>query len=356
MAVVDRDLALHSAELAKRAEVLPGLDMRLVRIEAKEGKDEYHVLQGLRDPTVSSDDPKCCYAYQRWGKTGSRGDVNVQGPMEQSQVEAALVKVFRDLTGSDMGSLAVGRQAPGKFWLQHASEPDLKAVWKYHVSDGVDGKREGWYTYSSLASDEVEEVYAQHKANSATGGSHIRWVKSGHFTYKVDLAKMTQENIRTHKVRAIKRSFPHDLDGTAGAGKKGRASKRPAKAKKLAAGKVAHLKEPTAAGKKTRKRALKVKKGAKKLGKVGSKAMVLRGRREMTPGGLKSGDLVLNRKGKAVFRSRSQGGKKNGIKNIAAWVAAFNEAKAELGLVGFVPCKKGTALYARTRALWAGRL
>lgn len=322
------------------------MDMRLVRVQEEDGTDEYCVLQGLRDPTVDSNDPKCCYAYERSGHTGSRGTLKLEGPMEQSKAEAALGEVFQKLTGAEMGSLAMGARTPGKFWLQHASQPDLKARWKYYVSDGVDGKVKGWYSYEAGASDEVEEVYAQHVANSIGGGGSLtRWVRSGHFTYKVDLAKMTQENTRTSKTRAIRRSFSYTLGDAPLA--KGQLRKKPARAAKKTIKHALKAKRSAASSKvKKTKKAAKFGGTAKvsKATKVGSKAMVWRGFKEVTKSGKKKSDLMLNRKGKVVSKSKSAAGKKSSLKNIAKWVESFKEAKTELGLAGFVLCKKGSKL------------
>merc|ERR1719222_1202715 len=84
--------------------------------------------------------------------------------------------------------------------------PDLQAKWEYYVDDGVDGKRPGWYPYVTSASDEVEELYAQHVANGCDARTSVRLVRSGYFSYKVDLDSMTQRNTRTGKQRTIRRA------------------------------------------------------------------------------------------------------------------------------------------------------
>lgn len=40
------------------------------------------------------------------------------------------------------------------------------------------------------------------------------------------------------------------------------------------------------------------------------------------------------------------------ISQILAWGAATTQARTELGIVGFVPCRKGTPLYQRTRKIY----
>merc|ERR1719316_360872 len=205
--MVDRDLSNQDAALAAKVSLLPGMDVRLACIETEEEQqtDKFHVLQGLVDPTLA-EDPKCCYAYQRWGITGTRGQIKLEGPMEQPKVAAALAKVFEDLTGSSWGSIAPGdRVPPGKYWVQQHMNPDFQAKWEYYVADGVDGKRTGWYPYVTSASEEVEELYAQHVANGCEARTAVRVIQSGHFSYKVDLDSMTQQNTRTRKQRTIRR-------------------------------------------------------------------------------------------------------------------------------------------------------
>jgi hypothetical protein len=363
--VVDRDLAGHDADLAERVKVMTGLDFRLACIDASQGKDDYHVLQGLVDTTVHADDPKCCYFYQRWGSTGSRGNIKLDGPLEQPKVESAMAKVFKDLTGHDMGSLLVGQRVePNHYWVQEASVPDFTAKWEYYVSDGVDGKRTGWYPYEVTASEEVEEIYAQYVANPADERSHVRTVHSGYFSYKVDLTKMTQQNTRTKKQRTIRRSFGDSSEAAPRAPMK--------RAMKAARVKVAPAKAPALRGKsasavrstkvikamkkaKTARKAMKVMKAMKamkkKLSKVGSRRSVFAGKKVKTKTGLKKEQLVKSKSGKICSSKKVAHGHKH-FKNIEKWVNAMKTARKELGLTGFVAVKKGTAYYDKTKALY----
>jgi len=71
-----------------------------------------------------------------------------------------------------------------------------KGVWQYFDN--------GWHDYYPDASNIVEGVYQEYKANPA-GGLDIRAVKSGHFSYQVDFLSLTQTNTQTHTVRNIQR-------------------------------------------------------------------------------------------------------------------------------------------------------
>merc|ERR1712176_917401 len=98
------------------------------------------------------------------------------------------------------------------FWLQQQATPDLNAKWQYYVSDGVDGKKTGWYPYDPKASDEVEEIYSQHVANARDARTSQRIVASGYFKYQINLDTMTQTNQRTSKVRTIRRAEGAELN------------------------------------------------------------------------------------------------------------------------------------------------
>jgi len=335
--MVDRDLTNQDAALAARVSLLPGMDVRLACIEAEE--DKYHVLQGLMDPTLgSAGDPKCCYAYQRWGSTGTRGKIKLEGPMEQPKVAAALTKVFEDLTGSSWGSIAPGDRVPsGKYWVQQHMNPDFQAKWEYYVADGVDGKRTDWYPYVPSASEEVEELYAQHVANGCEARTAVRVIRSGHFSYKVDLESMTQQNTRTKTQRTIRRVAS---DGPGDVPMKGARVMKAARARAMKAVRVAPMK-------------VMKKSTKKKTSKVGKYWQVFAGQKTKTKGGLTQSMLMKNKKGKVVSKKLSAHGKEIFNKNLAKWVNATKAARSALGLTGFVLMKKGTPLYAKTQELAA---
>lgn len=206
---VDKGVSQQNAALASRAAVIAALDARLVCIDPASNSDKYYVLQGLEDTKVPEGKPKRCYAYQRWGRTGTGGVCRLQGPMEQKKVEMHLLKVFKAKTGTAWGSSKAGEKAkPGKYWLAIPSEADPRASWEYHVDDGVDRKTKGWYPYDSDAVTQVEELHAEHAANkSGKNPTAKRFVASGTFTYCVDLDKLTQRNATTGKERKIRRNM-----------------------------------------------------------------------------------------------------------------------------------------------------
>ncbi|CAE8612871.1 unnamed protein product, partial [Polarella glacialis] len=97
-----------------------------------------------------------------------------------------------------------------------------------------------------------------------------------------------------------------------------------------------------------KKKAMKVSKIAK--GKL-AKLVVFKGGKEKTATGLKKSDLMKNKTGRVVTRSRHAAGKK-AYAHIKAWTTACQKARKDLGIKGFVPIKKGTAFYKAAKAIY----
>merc|ERR1719401_3279021 len=85
-----------------------------------------------------------------------------------------------------------------------------------------------------------------------------------------------------------------------------------------------------------------------------AKALVLRGSRQKTVGGLKTGDLMRNKRGRVVSKRRSARGHRQ-YKNIEGWVEAFMRARKALHLTGFVAINgktlQGKGLYVKAKAI-----
>merc|ERR1712176_528774 len=99
---------------------------------------------------------------------------------------------------------------------------------------------------------------------------------------------------------------------------------------------------------KARKRTMKCSNKAK--GKR-AKALVYAGRFTKTQGGLTKEHLVKSKRGKVVGK-RQQARGFAAYANIKPWVQAFMSAREALGLLGFVPPRKGTALYNKAKELY----
>merc|ERR1712178_480156 len=74
-----------------------------------------------------------------------------------------------------------------------------------------------------------------------------------------------------------------------------------------------------------------------------AKAMVLRGSKEKTVGGLTAKDLTKNKFGKIVSKKRSAFAKKS------RWIQAVAKARKALKITGFAAIKKGSPLYAKAK-------
>merc|ERR1711904_339132 len=86
------------------------------------------------------------------------------------------------------------------------------------------------------------------------------------------------------------------------------------------------------------------KKSVSKVAKgVMAKAMVLRGSKAKTVGGLTAKALTKNKFGKIVSKKSSLRAK------ASPWIAAVKKARAALKIKGFCAIKKGTPLYAKAK-------
>merc|ERR1712124_85742 len=111
---------------------------------------------------------------------------------------------------------------------------------------------------------------------------------------------------------------------------------------------------------KSMKGARKVMKTAKRVSKIAkgrfARALVLRGSKEKTVGGLRRGALTKNRRGKIVSKRASAQGKRR-YAQIADWTKAVKAARKALQVTGFVAINgktpQGKALYAKAKALRA---
>merc|ERR1712029_945334 len=97
----------------------------------------------------------------------------------------------------------------------------------------------------------------------------------------------------------------------------------------------------------SRRRVVRRRRKARKVSIRGSKVQVFRGTKQKTKSsGQTKGMLMKNKRGKIVSKKAHAKGvrtyKKNGL---AKWTKAFMQARKNLGLKGFVACKKGTKFY-----------
>jgi hypothetical protein len=136
------------------------------------------------------------------------------------------------------------------------------------------------------------------------------------------------------------------------AGKKAKPMK--AAMKKAMKAKAMKAKVMKAKAKVMKKKAMK--KSVIARGKM-AKAMVLRGSKVKTGGGLKKENLKKNKAGRIVSKAASENAKKRYAGSaLQKWVKAVQQAKKELNLKGFVivggKTAQGRALYAKAKAIY----
>merc|ERR1711967_121534 len=83
-----------------------------------------------------------------------------------------------------------------------------------------------------------------------------------------------------------------------------------------------------------------------------AKAVVLRGNKEKTSGGLKKSDLTRNKNGKIVSKKQSALAKKRFAQTVGPWMQACKKARAALKIKGFVAIKKGSPLYIKAKEFY----
>merc|ERR1740123_136500 len=105
-------------------------------------------------------------------------------------------------------------------------------------------------------------------------------------------------------------------------------------------------------------KAMKVSKIAR--GKM-ARAVVLRGNKEKTGGGLTKDQLVKSKSGKIVSKAASARAKKAyAASPLKKWMEACRAARKQLNISGFCACggktAQGKALYAKTKSIFLGKL
>ena len=88
-----------------------------------------------------------------------------------------------------------------------------------------------------------------------------------------------------------------------------------------------------------------------RIKKLSRRAMVRRGLKPKTKGGLEKDDLIVNRNGKIVSLRKSEQCKRNDA--LQKWRYAAKAARVAMGFGNkFEACRKGTDLYAKTMEIY----
>merc|ERR1711907_180728 len=83
-----------------------------------------------------------------------------------------------------------------------------------------------------------------------------------------------------------------------------------------------------------------------------ARAVVMRGDKEKTAGGMTKADLTRNKTGKIVSKKRSARAKQMFANTVGPWMKAVKKARAALKLKGFVAIKKGSPLYIKAKEFY----
>merc|ERR1712217_473233 len=96
----------------------------------------------------------------------------------------------------------------------------------------------------------------------------------------------------------------------------------------------------------SRKRVVR-RKARKRVSIRGTRRQVFRGVREkVKTTGQKKNELMKNKRGRIISKKAHANGKRAFKQNgLGKWQKAFMEARKNLGLTGFVACKKGSKFY-----------
>ncbi|CAJ1458407.1 unnamed protein product [Effrenium voratum] len=345
-------LWVFDPELAEHLQVVDGLDFKLK--EKSPGQSvqlsDFFVIQGLEDSQCS--EPERFYVY-RYSSLAGRANKLLDGPCTEEAMRHASAQAlgrFKGLGYSPQAAL------PCEHQLCLPAKKEEKARWQYYVDDCLDGKRRGWHPFEAKAAAQVEEIYRR---------SREKVVSSSLFSYTVDLAAGTQRNTKTGKVRQIRRlptqpvrKAPTKRPG--GVSEKLKVKKTITKAAvKGRATKAAKLGRPKAAtaGKsvKPKSKAKPMKLSKPKVCSIASgpraKSLVWCGKKTKTSTGLKKEDMTKNKFGRLVSKRRSAAGR-TAFGRVSRWIAACKQARAELGITGFVAITKGSELYEKAKELY----
>ena len=108
----------------------------------------------------------------------------------------------------------------------------------------------------------------------------------------------------------------------------------------------------------TRRRVVARKaKKPKRVSMVGSKRQVWNGTKTKTVGGLMKKDLMMSKVGKIVSKKMASRAKRNmKSSGLGKWTKAVMQVRKEMNLTGFVAIKKGTPYYKAVRAVYEASL
>ncbi len=191
-------------------------DVMLAQVVPSAGVDNFIVLQLIQEKGRNDS----FVVFKRWGVTGQVGSISEQWFRGLAEAVLTFGKQFKQGTGMDwpMSDHAKPIQAvptaPATSWgyQQLVQDDECRRAlasgnhgwWFYWVDDHVDGKETGWYPYDAAGAKTTEKLFLESQLNT---NYTQRVVKSGFYSYLVDLATETQTNITlpSRTMRQIRR-------------------------------------------------------------------------------------------------------------------------------------------------------
>lgn len=201
-AVVDPQSGLAAVgHVATDAATGAVLEATLALVDVAQNIDKFYTVQVVAADASPTDHWCVCH----WGRTGTKGQVKVDGPMPLAAAEALAAERFEAKTGVAWAARATAAPVPGKYVFKrkvYTAAGPKRVLWQYYVDDFVDGKATGWYNYAPEAAATVEGVWSEWRFNAWLD---VRSVHSGYWDYNVDFNQLAQTNVKTQKRRTIRR-------------------------------------------------------------------------------------------------------------------------------------------------------
>lgn len=203
---INRQDLITTAQVATDESDNTSFDAKLTRVDISQRIDCYFNLQMLQMNNSY-------YVYSHSGRTGSDGDVSVRGPFTKPNALHEFNKLYSDKTGNSWANKNIGGQPTSSELYQHLSTLTRNAgraqngKWEYYLKDdhpANGGKPDGWYPYDEKAGNEVEQLYLD-RADNASLVTRFVYSDTSGYTYKVDLATLSQTNTTSNKRRPIRR-------------------------------------------------------------------------------------------------------------------------------------------------------
>merc|ERR1712216_66968 len=168
-------------------------DMKLTFIDPAINSDKFYDTRILVDAAGG-------YTLEkRWGRTGTAGEKKVEDNLTLDNAKSGFEKIVSEKKAKGYEEVVQDRGIAPR---------QSSTKWQYHLTNDKDGKPDGWYNYvgdvtvEDSAMSNMERYYEEWKSNPRLA---VRFVQSGHFTYKVSFSDMTQMNTTTSMQRPIQR-------------------------------------------------------------------------------------------------------------------------------------------------------